>query len=345
MTVIGMFMNLTEDDREKSMRRNAFVAGYMAEINDPSHMATAEQKKLKLVTRHADKGALDTDDFKNTHYRQKARELYKNDPTPDIYFASCWPTQYALTQELPSSSSAKVVVAGLFDATDPSATTPPPTTYDPRVYGYISYDARICHQWLDKLSHLFTKKGGLPVNKVAVVYDARTDSGGVYVNVGARLLFERLGREAPSFGMVAPMPINVYADDLTEQITQFALDSRDASGVGGLVVPAGTYTAIHRQQIIDAANNVGIPAVYPNRLYVTQGGLLSYGANLLDLYRSAGQYAARIIVGDVPTQKLVRNTTFETVVNFKRANRQLNDSSAGGLVDNLANFVVDYEKK
>jgi putative ABC transport system substrate-binding protein len=77
---------------------------------------------------------------------------------------------------------------------------------------------------------------------------------------------------------------------------------------------------VHRAPIISAARKNNVPAVYNNSIFVRDGGLLSYGVDIVDLFRRAATYVNRILRGAKPSELPVQlPTKFEMVVNLKTA--------------------------
>jgi putative ABC transport system substrate-binding protein len=89
---------------------------------------------------------------------------------------------------------------------------------------------------------------------------------------------------------------------------------------GALLVSGDAYLTTRRQQIVSLAAYVAIPAMYPNREFVMEGGLMSYGNDTIEAYRRAGLYAARILRGEKPADLPVDQATkFEFLINLKTA--------------------------
>ena len=86
-----------------------------------------------------------------------------------------------------------------------------------------------------------------------------------------------------------------------------------------IVVPAGLFYH-YRRDVVALLNKAHLPAIYPEREYADDGGLMTYGANVADNFRRAAGYVDRILKGakpgDLPIQEPVK---FDFVVNLKTA--------------------------
>jgi ABC-type uncharacterized transport system substrate-binding protein len=89
---------------------------------------------------------------------------------------------------------------------------------------------------------------------------------------------------------------------------------------GGVVFPPDLTILIHRKLVVSLAAKYRLPAVYTNRAYVADGGLMSYGVEVFDLYRRAASYVDRILRGEKPSELPVQQPTkYELLINLKAA--------------------------
>ena len=110
-------------------------------------------------------------------------------------------------------------------------------------------------------------------------------------------------------------PVDVRdAPEIERAVTSFARSS------GGLIVTPNALATRHRDLIITLAARHRLPAVYAFRYFVNRGGLISYGANTIDIYRHAAGYVDRILKGEKPGDLPVQQpTNYELVINLKTA--------------------------
>jgi putative tryptophan/tyrosine transport system substrate-binding protein len=120
---------------------------------------------------------------------------------------------------------------------------------------------------------------------------------------------------APRFAVeVIPAPLR-EANEIEAAMTQWARQSDF-----GLIVLPDPATNSHRTLIIELAARNRLPTIYALRAAATEGGLMSYGADLPDLFRQSATYADRILKGEKPANLPVQlPTKFELVINLKTA--------------------------
>jgi putative tryptophan/tyrosine transport system substrate-binding protein len=127
--------------------------------------------------------------------------------------------------------------------------------------------------------------------------------------------FAAVQTAAPSL-RVEVNPINMRdADEIEGAVAAFA-----RSPNGGLIVTGTLAATLHRNLIITLAARHKLPAVYPDRLFVASGGLISYGPDRLDQYRRAAGYVDRILKGEKPADLPVQQPTkLQLAINLKTA--------------------------
>jgi putative ABC transport system substrate-binding protein len=113
-----------------------------------------------------------------------------------------------------------------------------------------------------------------------------------------------------------PSPIDARAAaDLERVITALA-----RSGNAGLIITSGAGPVRHRDLIVRLATEHKLPAIYYAKAFVTAGGLISFGADRIDQFRRAAEYADRILKGVGPSDLPVQAPTrYELVANLKAA--------------------------
>jgi putative tryptophan/tyrosine transport system substrate-binding protein len=167
--------------------------------------------------------------------------------------------------------------------------------------GFVLFEYSLSAKWVELLKQIAPG-----VTRAAVLRDPATSGIGQFAIVQS---------VAPSVG-VEVSPINLRdAGEIERAVTAFA---RAANG--GLIVAASALATVHRDLIITLAARHKLPAVYYNRLFVTDGGLISYGPDPLDQYRRAAGYVDRILKGEKPANLPVQAPTkYELVINLKTA--------------------------
>jgi putative ABC transport system substrate-binding protein len=168
--------------------------------------------------------------------------------------------------------------------------------------GFTSFEYSLSAKWLELLKQIAPG-----VTRVAVLRDPAASGG-----IGQ---WGAIQTAAQAFG-VELIPVNVRdAAEIERGIAAFA-----RSANGGLIVTGTAFTTVHRDLIVTLAARHKLPAVYFVRYFVTGGGLISYGADLIDQYQRAAGYVGRILRGAKPADLPVQAPTkYELVINLKTA--------------------------
>jgi putative tryptophan/tyrosine transport system substrate-binding protein len=168
--------------------------------------------------------------------------------------------------------------------------------------GMLHVEAGIVGKWLAMLKEIAP---GL--TRVALVANPKTTPF---------YCFSRAAEMAASSSGLVLVPSPVATSGEIERV----IESLGRVPNSGMVLPPDSTTVDHRNRIIDLAARHRVPAAYSFTFFVTDGGLMSYGTDQVDLFRHAANYVDRILRGDKPADLPVQAPTrFETAVNVKTA--------------------------
>jgi ABC-type uncharacterized transport system substrate-binding protein len=278
---IGILMRQSADDPEGKAEFAALLQGLQA-------LGWTEDRNVRIDVRWA---GGDSDLI-----RRYAVELVKL--APEVVVASGGTVVGALQQ---ASQTLPIVFV---DVTDPIGRGYVASLARPggNATGFTSYESAIGGKWLEMLKQIAPG-----ITRVAVFRDPIITAG-----IGQLAAIQSA---AASFG-VEVSPIDVRnAKEIERAVIEFARGMN-----GGLIASTDPSTVVHRQLIVTLAARHGLPAVYPFRYFVTIGGLVSYGPDIVDQFRRAASYVDRILKGDNPGNLPVEQPTkLAIVINLKTA--------------------------
>ena len=173
------------------------------------------------------------------------------------------------------------------------------------ITGFINIELSLAGKWIELL-----KEVAPAVTHAGLLFNPKTAPYADYY-------LRPFAIAARSFA-VEPVTASVSG---TEDIERVVAGIGNRPG-GGLVVMPDTFTGMQRNidQIVSLAAHYRVPTIYPYRYQVAAGGLISYGIDVLDLYRRVPTYVDRILKGAKPADLPVQlPTKFELVINRKTA--------------------------
>ena len=281
MRRVGVLMHLAADDPEGQSRVAAFLQGLQ-------EAGWAVGRNVNIDVRWA-AGEAD-------RYRRYAMEIVAL--RPDVILTSASPSIRAMQQATRTVPIVFVLVpdavgTGIVD----SLSRPGGNST-----GFTSTELGMSVKWLELLKEIAPK-----MTRAAVLRDPADATA-----IGQ---FGAVKGAAPSFGVeISPIGVG-SAEEIERGITAFAREPN-----GGLIVLPLPMTVIHRNLIIKLAAQHRLPNVYNSRFFAAEGGLVSYGADVLDQYRRTASYVDRILKGEKPGDLPVQAPTkYELAINLKTA--------------------------
>jgi putative tryptophan/tyrosine transport system substrate-binding protein len=219
---------------------------------------------------------------------------------PDVILAHTTPVTAAFQRE---TRTIPIVFLGVADPVGDGfvAGLPHPGG---NITGFINLEGAIAGKWLEFLTEIAPG-----VKRAAIMFNPDTAPGG-----GSYFLpsFEAAARSLKVEPIAAPVRSDTEIETI---ITSLGQEPR-----GGLVVMPDAFTFVHRAPIILLAARNNVPAVYFQSAFTKDGGLLSYGPDVVDMIRRSASYVDRILrgakVADLPVQRPVK---FEMILNGKTA--------------------------
>lgn len=168
--------------------------------------------------------------------------------------------------------------------------------------GFTLFEYTLAGKWLELLKEIAPN-----IKRVGVMRDTNVAAGAGQFGV--------LQAAAPMLGVeLRPLGVSDPAE-IERGLSAFAPGSND-----GIIVTATPLASVYREQIISLANRYRLPTVFPYRHFVTAGGLVSYGPDLVDPFRRAASYVSRILKGEKPAELPVQApTSYGLAVNVRTA--------------------------
>jgi len=172
------------------------------------------------------------------------------------------------------------------------------------ITGFTNIESSMAGKWLELLKEIAPR-----ITRIALMFNPDTSPG------GGSYFLRPFEAAAPSF---AAEPIAAPVHDAAE--IEGAVAALGRVPGGGLIANLDIFIFNHRDLIVELAARHRVPAIYPLRDFVTSSGLISYGADTVDLFRRAPSYVDRALKGAKPADLPVQAPTkFELVINLKTA--------------------------
>ena len=282
MRRIGVLMGFASSDPEAQPR----IAAFQRELQN---LGWTVGRNLEIEYRWASGDA--------ERFRVLAAELVGT--RPDVLVAHATPSVEALARE---TRTIPIIFAAV---TDPIGLGLAASLREPggNITGFTMFDPLMGAKWVEFLKELSPR-----LARVGLLFNPETaPSPTTFLRS-----IEAHARSLAIEPILAPVRKPADIED--------AIATLSHSPDGGLVVFPDLFTTLHRELVVALAMRHALPAVYPFRYFAAAGGLISYGIDVIDLFRRAADYVDKILRGAKPsTLPLQRPHKFELVINMKTA--------------------------
>ena len=281
MRRIGVLMDWAADDPEGQARDTAFRQALQ-------ELGWTDGRNVLIEYRW---GVVDVD-----RARKQAAELITL--APDVILASASPTVTGLQQV---TRTVPIVFVNVIDPVGAgyvaSLARPGGNTT-----GFTMFEYALSGKWLEMLKQIAPR-----VTRVAVFRDPAISSG-----IGQFAVIQAV---APSFRVELTPYDTRDAGEIERAFTDIA-----RRGIGGLIVTGSATAGTHRDLIVGLVARHRLPAILYDHFWVTVGGMISYGPDLVEGYRRAATYVDRILRGEKPSDLPVQAPTMYLLsINLKTA--------------------------
>jgi putative ABC transport system substrate-binding protein len=278
---LGVLVTFTQDDADAQ----SFVQALLQRLGD---YGWRDARNLSIEYRW---GAAE-----RSRAQGLAQELIET--RPDLIIASGGPAAAAV------SRTTRAIPVVFVQVIDPVALGIVPNMARPggNLTGFTHFEAGIGGKWLELLKEIAPG-----ISRVVVLLDPDNPASPIYLRGIEQL--------APSFGLRLHVESARNAAEIERSLNAVVREPNSA-----VVMVPNPVAIRNRELTISLMAKLRLPAVYPHSYFVKHGGLLSYGVDLIEMYRQSATYVDRILRGERPGDLPVQAPTkYELMINLKTA--------------------------
>ena len=280
---IGVLMGYAENDPEAQIRLAAFKEALVA-------LGWNEGRNLRIDLRWAASGNMDRASI-------RAKELVAL--RPEVILSNTTPSTAALYQQT------KIIPIVFAPVTDPLGegfvqSLPRPGG---NITGFINFEPTMVGKWVDLLKDIAPR-----LTRVVLMFNPETAPH-------AENYLQPFESAATKFGMTPVVSRIRREAEIEEVISRLGREPNV-----GLIAMADSFLTVHRKTTVEIAMRHKVPLMYFFSNVPREGGLISYGVDVTDIFRRAAGYIDRILKGEKPADLPVQGPTkYELVINLRTA--------------------------